>query len=71
MYNFHWAARKHLCLKLLHLLEQYAHISANTGICANSISLGKSGEELLTIQGIHVIFLLEFAACLQISTMGT
>lgn len=60
----------HICLYLFHLREQCACSSANTGMCANSISLGKLGGELLTIQGIHVTFLLEFVTCLQIGPMG-
>ena len=60
----------HICLYLLYLIEQCACSSANTGVGANSISLGKLGGELLTIEGIHIIFLLEFAVCLQIGPMG-
>lgn len=61
----------HICLYLLHSIEQCACSSANTGVCANSISLGKLGRELLTIESIHVIFLLEFVVCLQIGPLGT
>lgn len=61
----------HICLYLLHLIEQCACSSANTGVCANSISLGKLGRELLAIEGIHVIFLLEFVVRLRIGPMGT
>lgn len=60
----------HICLYLFHLIEQHACPSAKIRMCANSISLGKLGGKLLTIQSIHVIFLLEFVVCLQIGLMG-